>query len=124
MLRYESPAQRTTFRTVAAPVVIGGHALEPGDQVGAIIGSANRDEEVFADGERFDSARDPNPHLAFGSGGYACLGKTLARTEARIALSKLLAAFPRMEPAGKPRWRRNSFFRALQTLPVRLGPRA
>ena len=124
-LRYESPEQRTTFRTVVEPVTIGGHALAPGDQIGVIIGAANRDDAVFPDADRFDVTRDPNPHLAFGSGGHVCLGKGLARLEARLAIAALVAAFPRLElAAAEPAWRRDSFFRALERLPARPGPRA
>lgn len=125
VLRYESPEQRTTFRTVVDPVAIGGHELAPGEQIGVIIGAANRDDAVFPDAERFDVTRDPNPHLAFGSGAHVCLGKGLARLEARIALATLLEAFPHVElAAAEPAWRRDSFFRALERLPARVGPRA
>ena len=121
MLRFESPEQRTTFRLVTAPVRIGGHELSPGDQVGIVIGAANRDESVFAVPERFDITRNPNPHLAFGVGAHACLGKGLARLEACIALPLMLDAFPRMTFTDEPpRWRRDSFFRSLERLPVRL----
>ena len=125
VLRYESPTQRTTFGTVVEPVAIGGHDLSPGEQIGVIIGAANRDDAVFPDAERFDVTRDPNPHLAFGSGAHVCLGKGLARLEARIALATLLEAFPHVElAAAEPTWRRNSFFRALERLPACVGPRA
>lgn len=125
VLRYESPEQRTTFRTVVEPLTIGGHAFAPGDQIGVIIGAANRDDAVFPAADRFDVARDPNPHLAFGSGGHVCLGKGLARLEARLAIAAVMAAFPRLElVAAEPAWRRDSFFRALERLPARPGPRA
>lgn len=121
MLRYESPEQRTTFRAAVSAVSVGGHELAPGDQVGIVIGAANRDESVFAEAERFDITRQPNPHLAFGSNAHVCLGKGLARLEARVAIPLVLDAFPHLALAAEPpRWRRNSFFRALQSLPVRL----
>lgn len=120
ILRCESPEQRTTFRVAVKPVTIGGHDLAPGDQVGVVIGAANRDEAVFADAERFDITRDPNPHLAFGAGGHNCLGKGLARLEARVTIPMLFDAFPGLAVAAEPRWRRDSFFRAIERLPVRL----
>jgi hypothetical protein len=84
-------------------------------------GAANRDESVFSVPERFDITRNPNPHLAFGVGAHACLGKGLARLEACIALPLMLDAFPRMTFTDEPpRWRRDSFFRSLERLPVRL----
>lgn len=122
ILRFESPEQRTSFRIAVAPLEVNGVQLEAGQQLGVVIGSANRDETVFTEPDRFDIRRDPNPHLAFGMGLHHCLGKTLARVEARLALRAVLEVCPEVQlvPA-PPRWRINSFFRGLETLPVRLG---
>jgi len=66
-----------------------------------LYASANRDEAVFgSSGERFHSARDPNPHLAFGFGAHFCIGAALARLEGRIVLEELLARFGSVESAG------------------------
>ncbi len=121
VLRYESPAQRSTFRIATAAVDIGGFRVEPGQLIGVFIGAANRDERVFERPDEFDIQRSPNRHLAFGIGLHNCLGKTLARSEARIALAALLAGLPGLRlAASTPDWRRNSFFRALASLPARL----
>ena len=56
--------------------------------------SANRDEDVFADPQRFDIHRDPNPHLSFGIGEHFCLGVHLARLEGRVFFEELLATSP------------------------------
>jgi cytochrome P450 len=68
----------------------------------ALLASANRDDEQFPDGDRFDVTRNPQGHLGFGVGIHFCLGASLARLEARVALEELLArfdAFERMDPA-------------------------
>ena len=67
-------------------------------------GSGNRDEEVFADPDRFDVGRDPNPHMAFGGGGpHLCLGLHVARIEIAAMLRELLTRLPDLAPAGAPR---------------------
>jgi cytochrome P450 len=93
VLRYRSPVQ-SMFRTVARAAELGDQPVHPGQQVVAWIGSANRDEAVFDDPDRFDARRSPNRHIAFGHGVHFCLGAPLARLEARIALSTLLRRLP------------------------------
>lgn len=119
ILRYESPTQRSTFRIAREPLEISGFRIEPGQQLAAVIGSANRDETVFPHPEVFDIQRSPNPHLAFGFGMHNCLGKTLARLEGKIGLGKILPYLPKMRLSqATPSWRRSSIFRALIALPV------
>jgi cytochrome P450 len=89
VLRYRSPLQ-WMYRVARREVELHGTAVPAGAMVLAVIGSANRDPAAFPDPGRFDSARDPNPHLAFGHGPHFCLGALLARLEARIALADLL----------------------------------
>jgi pimeloyl-[acyl-carrier protein] synthase len=116
-LRCESPQQRTSFRLAQDAVVINGHRLEAGQQFGAIIGSANRDPLVFERADAFDISRSPNRHLAFGTGVHNCLGKTLARMEAHVALEVLLQSMPDLVlQEARPHWRRNSFFRGQEKL--------
>ncbi len=122
VLRYESPEQRTSFRLVNAPLDIEGCRLEPGQQIGVIIGSANRDEAAFDNAAVFDIRRSPNAHLAFGTGMHNCLGKTLVRAETQVALQLLMERAPGMTlRTQQPRWRKNSFFRGLAALPLTLG---
>lgn len=90
VLRYRSPLQ-WMYRVVREDVDFFGTAVPAGGMVLAVIGAANRDPAAFSDPDRFDIARDPNPHLAFGHGPHFCLGAPLARLEARIALADLLA---------------------------------
>ena len=92
----------------------------PATKLVLLYGAANRDPEVFADPERFDIRRSPNPHLSFGFGEHFCLGAALARLEARVFFEELLAAFPHIELAGEPRHQRSNLNNALKALPVRL----
>lgn len=95
-LRYESPIQ-FLFRQTTQDVEIAGVSIPSGSLVMPLLGSANRDEARFPDPNRFDVARDTQGHLAFGLGIHFCLGASLARLEARVALEELLARYPGFE---------------------------
>jgi cytochrome P450 PksS len=87
----------------------------------AAIASANRDERQFPDPDRLDIARDPNRHLSFGLGTHFCLGASLARLEAQIAIGTLLRRVPGLQlcqPPEKLRWRGGMVLRGLASLPV------
>jgi cytochrome P450 len=81
-----------------------GRPIPAGKLVLAMIGAANRDPRHFEAPNRFDIARAPNPHLAFGHGGHFCLGAPLARLEARIALEDFLARAKSFELASGEPW--------------------
>jgi cytochrome P450 len=85
-LRFQSPVQ-ITERTALATLDVDGFRFEPGDYVPIFNGAVNRDPGVFPDPDRFEIARDPNPHLAFTAGPHFCLGAPLARLEASMALA-------------------------------------
>lgn len=93
MLRYEGPTG-AVVRVVKAPLEMRGKTLRAGDRVFAMVNAANHDPAVFDAPERFDIGRTPNRHLTFNHGIHFCLGAPLARSEARIAISRLLARFP------------------------------
>ncbi len=82
MLRFESPLQRSTYRVTTKGFDLNGFKLEPGQQVSAVIGAANRDPHQFPNADVFDITRSPNPQLSFGLGIHKCLGERLARLEA------------------------------------------
>ncbi len=93
VLRYASPAWKLP-RIARDNATINGIAIPKGAQIVVWLSSANRDEEQFPDPERFDIARSPNRHMAFGHGIHLCVGAPLARLEASIALPMLLAQLP------------------------------
>ena len=95
-LRHDSPLHLFE-RTAMEPASVAGVELQPGDKVAALLGAANRDPAVFADPDRFDPTRDPNPHLAFGAGIHFCIGAPLARLELEVSLRTLLARYPALE---------------------------
>ena len=96
MLRWVSPV-KAMGRTVTRPVELGGRRLEAGDDVLLVYPSANRDEAVFEDPDRFDITRDPNDHLAFGIGTHFCLGAALARIELVCLFETLLERLPDLD---------------------------
>jgi cytochrome P450 len=100
MLRWTTPVV-SFMRTATRDTILGDQQISGGDPVLMLYASANRDEAVFGStGERFDAARDPNPHLAFGFGAHFCIGAALARLEGRVVLEELLARFGSVESAG------------------------
>ncbi|MEX2126138.1 MAG: cytochrome P450 [Woeseia sp.] len=117
VLRYQSPNQLGN-RQAAAATEIGGSAVARGDQIVLMIGAANRDPEHFADPDRFDIERSPNNHLAFASGIHMCIGMSLARLEARIALGRLFERFPEVRADGPPIRQRRARFRGFLEVPL------
>jgi cytochrome P450 len=89
LIRFSAPATGVA-RTVTAPMVLSGVTLGLGDRLLLALGSANRDEDRFPDADRVVIDRDPNPHLAFGSGLHRCLGADLASREIEVVLEELL----------------------------------
>jgi cytochrome P450 len=123
VLRYRSPLQ-WVMRTPRRNVEVHGQTIPAGKLVLAVVGSANRDPRQFPDADRFDIARDPNPHLAFGHGLHFCLGAPLARLEARIALGDLLERLKGLELAGNEPWepRKALHVHGPARLPIRFEP--
>ena len=120
MLRYDGPIQLNN-RRLTAPAEIGGKAFPEGTLLTLGIGAANRDPAQFPDPDRFDVARKPNRHVAFGHGDHVCVGMNVARLEGRIAFSRLLARLASIEPDGEPERDRRVRFRGFRKLPVRVG---
>jgi cytochrome P450 len=123
MLRYTSPVVHFR-RTATEDTEVRGQPIAEGDKVVVFYGSGNRDEDIFAEPERFDVARDPNPHMAFGGGGpHLCLGMHVARVEIIAMLRELLGRLPDLEPAGEPERLASNFIAGVRTMPVRYTPR-
>ena len=74
-----------------------GRRLRAGDKAVLLVGSANRDERVFEDADRYDILRDTSASLSFGRGNHFCLGAALARLEGRVALEEIHARLPDFE---------------------------
>jgi cytochrome P450 len=117
LIRYDAPLQLFE-RTATAPTTVAGHRLEAGDRIAALLGAAARDPLVFADPDRLDIGRSPNPHIGFGAGIHYCVGAPLARVEIAAALRALVTALPGLRLAGQPRRRAEFVIRGLRTLPV------
>lgn len=109
-------------RTATSAASIGGQPIEAGDKVVLWYASANRDAGVFADPDRFDPTRDPNPHVGFGSGIHSCLGAPLARLATRAVVLALVMCAPRLELDGQVEWAPSPLHPRITSLPVRLRP--
>lgn len=103
VLRFRSPVH-WIFRVTTSDVAMHGQTIPTGQVVIPIVGAANRDPGVFAEPERFDIGRTPNPHLAFGQGMHFCIGAPLARLEARVALQDLFGRLVGLEIANPELW--------------------
>ena len=98
---------KNMVRTATRDVELRGQLIHEGDELMLLYPSANRDEDVFDEPFRFDSARTPNEHVAFGFGTHFCLGASLARLEIAVMLDELLARPPTLRHR-RPRRRRSS----------------
>jgi cytochrome P450 family 142 subfamily A polypeptide 1 len=125
MLRWVSPIKNMA-RTVVEDTVVGDQKLEAGDKLLLLYPSANRDAAVFADPFRFDIARTPNDHVAFGIGTHFCLGNNLARLELRCFFETLLRRLPDIElvDEAEPAYRPANFVSGYESMPVRFEARA
>jgi cytochrome P450 len=120
ILRWANPLHYFR-RTAVADTSLGDARIEAGQKVAMVYTSANRDEAVFADPDRFDIGRNPNPHLSFGGGEHFCLGAQLARLEGRVFFEELLGTFGSIEQTGEPVRLRSNLNNSLKRLPVQLG---
>jgi cytochrome P450 len=107
-------------RQVTSTVELSGVRLDPGARIGVLIGSANRDEEIFAESARFDIRRSKNSHLAFGGGAHYCLGVWASRTlVGGVVLPELFRRLPELSlsPTRPVTWE-GWVFRGPTSLPV------
>jgi cytochrome P450 len=122
MLRYISPVM-WFLRTATKDTEVRGIPVGKGGRVAMFYPSANRDETTFADPDRFDVTRTPNPHVAFGGGGtHFCLGANLSRVEACALVSVVLARMKNMELAGPVERMHSMFINGIHSMPVRFTP--
>jgi cytochrome P450 len=121
LLRYTAPVFMSTERYACEDITVHGVTIPQGEMTLGVIGSANRDENVFENSDVLDITREPNRHLSFGQGIYFCLGAPLARMEAQIAISTLLRRMPKLRlkvPPDSLRWHPSMILRGLDALPV------
>jgi cytochrome P450 len=117
VVRHASPIIQFR-RTLARDHDLRGYPLRAGDDVVLFYASANRDETVFADPDRFDITRRPNPHVGFGGGGpHFCLGTSLAREEMTVLFRELLTRLPGIRATGAPDLVASSFDNRVARLP-------
>jgi cholest-4-en-3-one 26-monooxygenase len=121
MLRW-SPPVHYFRRTAMQDAEIRGVKIREGDKLLLWYDAVNRDEDVFVDPDRFDVARDPNEHLAFGIGEHFCLGANLARLELRMIFAGMLARLRAFEIVAPPRRLRSNFINGVKEMRVRFRP--
>ncbi len=118
LLRYDTPLHQFN-RWLLEDLSYKGHFFKQGTQVSLLLGSANRDPDVFATPNELDLIRPKNPHVSFGAGIHFCLGAPLARLELQIALPILLQRFPNLRLESEPQFRNTYHFHGLEELLVR-----
>lgn len=119
-IRYQSPVIHMR-RTATADAELGGQQIRKGDKVVLWYLSANRDESVFPDAERFDVARDnARRHLAFGHGIHRCVGARLAEVQLAILIEEILDRNIRVVQTGTPERQPSAFLRTFNAMPVRI----
>jgi cholest-4-en-3-one 26-monooxygenase len=118
IVRWATPV--TVFqRTATRDTVLGGQEIKAGQRVGLFYRSANFDEDVFDQPERFDVLRSPNPHVGFGgTGAHYCLGANLARLEIDLMFNAIAEAMPDISKAGEPQRLRSGWLNGVKRLPV------
>jgi len=123
MLRYAPPVIHFR-RTATRDVELHGQRIRAGEKVVVFYVSANRDEEAFAEPDRFDIRRTPNDHVTFGAGPHFCLGNALARLQMRVTFEEVLPRMADMELTGPVQRLRSNFINGIKHMPVRFraGP--
>lgn len=116
-VRWSTPVLQFA-RFATEDVEVAGQRINAGDKVGLFYCSANRDESVFTEPQRFDLSRSPNPHVGFGAGGpHFCLGNQLAKTELRNLFRELLTRLKTVE-FGVPELLYSSFVHGIKRVPA------
>lgn len=121
MVRWVTPVMYFR-RTATCDVEIRGQLIKENEKVCVIYPSANRDEDVFDEPFKFDLARTPNDHLAFGVGEHFCLGSSVARLEIRVLFEALAERFSDLQSAGPVRRLRSNFINGIKEMPVKMTP--
>ena len=119
ILRYDAPLHMFT-RYALEDMEYAGIKLRKGEEVGLMLGAANRDPARFGAPNQFIASRIPNPHVSFGAGIHFCIGAPLARLEMLIAFQTLFARLPKIQLVERPRYKDAFHFHGLEELRVRV----
>jgi cytochrome P450 len=117
-LRFDAPLHLFE-RTATEDTEIGGVMVPKGKKIAALLGSANRDNNIFENADELDLSRSPNPHIGFGAGIHFCIGAPLARMEMTTSLPMLLEALGDLELTKEPERRPTFVLRGYESVPVR-----
>ena len=121
LLRFVSPVVYFR-RTAKKDTMIGQQPIKQGDKVVMYYGAANRDNAVFENPGELDLSRNPNKHLAFGSGAHVCLGQWFARLEIDALLTEVIGRMDNLELTTEPEWLASNFISGPRKMPVRFTP--
>lgn len=119
-LRFDAPLQLFE-RTATQDTEISGITVQKGQKIASLLGSANRDEDVFENPEQLDLTRANNPQIGFGAGIHFCLGAPLARLELSASLPMLFERFPEIQLDGEPVRRDTFVLRGYEVIPANIG---
>lgn len=123
IIRWTSPVNAFQ-RTARRDAEIGSVTIKQGQRVGLFYGSANYDEDVFANPFAFNIRRDPNPHVGFGGNGpHYCIGANLARKQLTIMFNTIADYMPDIEITGPPTRMRHGWINGITAMPVRFNAR-
>ncbi|MFP5489831.1 MAG: cytochrome P450, partial [Acidimicrobiia bacterium] len=126
LLRYDGPVQHTVRIAMSTMTFVGAHGepveIGPGETMVTALGAANHDPTVFDDPHVLRLDREnAGRHTAFAAGIHYCLGASLAKLEAGIAITRLIRGFDTIELAGEPHWRDRITIRGVDHLPLTLS---
>jgi cytochrome P450 len=123
IIRWQSPVTHMR-RTALQDTMLGGQAIRKGEKVVMWYISANRDEAVFPDAERFDVGRaNARRHVSFGHGIHRCVGAKLAESQVTSLIGEIIRRNIRIEPQGRPERLASPFLHGFTAMPVRIVPR-
>ena len=117
MLRWWTPVMNFR-RTATSDTKLANADIKAGDKVVVSFISANRDELVFSEPDKFDISRTPNPNLSFGYGPHFCLGAQLAKIQMQAIFTEVLTRFDQISANGEPTFLRSNFQRGVKSLPI------
>jgi len=118
-LRFDAPLHLFTRYAYEDIEIAPGVTVRPGEQIGLLLGMANRDPAAFAEPDAFRPDRSDQKNVSFGAGIHFCIGAPLARLELQTALKVLFDRLPELKLAQEPRFRDSWHFHGLERLKCR-----